>query len=558
MTGNKHLEQGKAAIEVIEEGVHLLRLSPPSLLSSYYIGSLPFVLGVLFFWTDMSRRALADGYCEAASFGLAILFVWMKCWQAVFARQLKAQLSGEPATRWTVSRIARLTAVQTIIQPTGLFVLPAALIIALPFGWVYAFYQNVSVQADDGLEHLRGAVKKSWQLAKLWPIQNHILLMILFIFGGFIFVDLAVSIFWVPRLVKSLLGIESPFTRSVGGTLNTSFVAITCGIAYLCLDPLVKAVYVLRWFYGLSLCTGEDLRSKLKTLLPLKRGFAVSMIFLLGYPLSSTPMALENRKKPCLAFPSSPPSVSSEALDRSIRQVINRREYTWRMPREKVPRNNRDERGVFSRFFAWVAGTLRDMGRIILGGLEKLLAWLGNLLPTVEPGKKPSGKGWMGSVRTLVLILVGGLIGTLAVVLWRIRRRQRGGPQQGISEVISPMPDLSDDGVGADAVPVDRWLVMARELMEKGELRLALRALYLASLAHLSDHELITIARYKSNCDYRVELQRRAHGHLDLLTIFSEHVAMFDRAWYGLHEVTDEAMRRFAANHERMRACIEE
>ncbi len=125
------------------------------------------------------------------------------------------------------------------------------------------------------------------------------------------------------------------------------------------------------------------------------------------------------------------------------------------------------------------------------------------------------------------------------------------------SEAIASNPDLTDDQLKADDLPVDGWLSLARQMMEKGELQLALRAFYLASLAHLAEHELITIARHKSNREYELELRRKAHDQGDLVTVFSMNVAMFDRAWYGMHYVTHEEMRRFTENHERIMVCHE-
>ena len=43
-----------------------------------------------------------------------------------------------------------------------------------------------------------------------------------------------------------------------------------------------------------------------------------------------------------------------------------------------------------------------------------------------------------------------------------------------------------------------------------------MRALYLATLAHLADREMITIESYKSNREYEDELKRRAHEHGEL------------------------------------------
>jgi len=54
-----------------------------------------------------------------------------------------------------------------------------------------------------------------------------------------------------------------------------------------------------------------------------------------------------------------------------------------------------------------------------------------------------------------------------------------------VSEAIFPVPDLADENIRADQLPEDGWTKLARELLERGEFRLAMRAFYLASLAHL-------------------------------------------------------------------------
>ena len=81
--------------------------------------------------------------------------------------------------------------------------------------------------------------------------------------------------------------------------------------------------------------------------------------------------------------------------------------------------------------------------------------------------------------------------------------------------------------------------------MGKGELRLALRAVYLATLACLARQELITIAKYKSDREYELELRRRSHTQPQLAGVFAENRAVFEGAWYGLHEVTPGIMDRF-------------
>ena len=87
----------KSAVDLYEEAVYLLKRAPASALAAYYAGSLPFVLGFLFFWADMSQSAFAYDHCAPAALGLALLFTWMMYWQAIFVRELDAELSGAPA-----------------------------------------------------------------------------------------------------------------------------------------------------------------------------------------------------------------------------------------------------------------------------------------------------------------------------------------------------------------------------------------------------------------------------------------------------------------------------
>src|SRR5439155_5905651 len=122
------------------------------------------------------------------------------------------------------------------------------------------------------------------------------------------------------------------------------------------------------------------------------------------------------------------------------------------------------------------------------------------------------------------------------------------------SQPIQPAPDLTDENVGVDQLPEDGWSKLGRELLGRGELRLAMRAFYLASLAHLAGRNLITLAKFKSNRDYEHELRRRGHSFESLLALFGQNVSVFDRIWYGLHEVNAESVGQFAANVDSIKA----
>ena len=156
-------------------------------------------------------------------------------------------------------------------------------------------------------------------------------------------------------------------------------------------------------------------------------------------------------------------------------------------------------------------------------------------------------------LEALLYVLVAMVVISLVLLLLRVWQNRHRQPGPIASQPIQPAPDLADENLGAEQLPEDRWLTLARELLERGELRLAVRAFYFASLAHLAERNLISLARFKSNRDYERELRRRGHSFPELVSLFGENVRVIDRTWYGLHQVTAELVSRFAANVERIK-----
>jgi hypothetical protein len=253
----------KPPLDLIEEGFHLLRSSSASALTAYFIGTVPFVLAFLYFWSDMSRSAFAKDRLFIGALGLTILFVWMKAWHSVFAQELLKQVAGHPPPRWSLRWLIRLGADQAPFQALGLFLLPLAFMIALPFGWVFVFFQNITILGGQN-RGSRDLAVRAWQQARLWPGENHALLGILWgLFAPIVALNLFFTLIGVPILLKWLLGIETAISQSPESALNSTLLAGVAGVTYLCVDPIVKAVYTLRVFYGESLRTGADLRADL-------------------------------------------------------------------------------------------------------------------------------------------------------------------------------------------------------------------------------------------------------------------------------------------------------
>ena len=304
------------AMDILNQGFRVLRALPLHVLAAYYVGALPFVLGFLFFWSDMSGSAFAGGRCLAASLAMAGLFWWMKCWQTVFARGVREAVTGLPAERLTPRAVARLATLQLMVQPYGLVLIPVAMLLTVPFYSVYTFFQNVTALGDGSERDPRVVMRRAWTQALLWPRQNHILLWLLcpwvlalgllvafgsmwlvFMFtpelqqmhGALWFVmsllvlynlilplcpfscvvagNLAIVLAVLPWTLHTLFGAQTVFTLSgMHAIVNTTFLITVYGLSYLCLDPVVKTLYTVRCFLGEAQATGEDILAELRSL----------------------------------------------------------------------------------------------------------------------------------------------------------------------------------------------------------------------------------------------------------------------------------------------------
>ncbi len=588
-------------LELVEESIYVLRYAPVNVLGVYYLGALPFILALLYFWGDMSQSAFAQSHLALGSLGLAVAFVWMKCCQAVFTSHIAAIVSQTPPPSWTWRRVTRMAIAQTIVQPSGLFVLPMSFFFVIPFPWVYAWYQSMTVLGDRIGESVWESGQRAASLTKLWPKQNHImiwmlspylvitaavlllvlipiaqemapywttsllyayaffyalLVMALCPLGVLVAANIGIGLLALPWLLHMFAGIQTVVVQG-GSSLSPTFFAIVCSLTYLVMDPLVKTAYTIRCFYGESIKTGRDLRADLKSIA--SNGAARAFMLVLFAVAASMGAASAYADTPAEAaigdtapaLPEAAPRVSPGDLDRSIAEVIAEAEYAWRLPRD--PLETQD--GVLADFAEKVGDAIGSAFKWIGKQVKRFIEWVRDIWPDTDWDPNLPSFSWQGLPNLMMwalILLVAALLGVFLFRLWK----QGGWRRVTIhaSPVAPEIPDITDEDVGADALPEDGWIAMARDLLARGELRLAVRAMFLACLAHLARRDLILLAKYKSNRDYERELSRRAHAEPDMFTAFSQNISLFERVWYGNHEVTDEFMARFSENQERMTA----
>ncbi len=571
------------ALDLLDEAFHRLRLAPPGLLGIYYAGTLPFVLLLLYFVADQSHSADAAGHAVGGTLAVAALFLVMKIAHALFAVRLNALLRREPATVWTWMRFGRLAAVQTVLQPSGLFLMTLASIPVVPLPWVYAWYQNVTVLGD-GTASTRSVLRRATRATLRWPRQNHTGLSILSLIGLFVMLNLVIAVLGVPYLLRMFTGEENLFTRNGWHILNTTFFAVVSGLGYLALDPLVKAFYTLRCFYEESLRSGDDLLSDLAALPPVATsaaavtageaagrgtmrgrtglaGTVAAIVLLAAWGAASpvraadsvpaaTPAAVGVTTKQADA---SAQAVSPPALGRSINDVLGHRKFAWRLPRKDAQTVD----GPMDSFFKGVGDWLHARWVTIRDGLDAAFRWIKKWFKTkeqIDDDREPSG-GILNAATTkgLLIALAAVLVGTILYVSGKELRRRRASTAAGRAVPAGsgvPVPDLRDDTVLATQLPEDEWLRLAQALLQKGERRLALRAFYLSALSNLAGRGLLAIARHKSNRDYLLELRRRAREQPDLQGAFARNVARFERVWYGAHPADDALLAEFQVDRQ--------
>ncbi|MGJ8639113.1 MAG: hypothetical protein ACSHYA_06930 [Opitutaceae bacterium] len=512
-----------SAMDLVEEGMHLLRQVSITAWTVYFCGVAPFVFGFLFFWSEMSSSGLAERSLVPGAMGLGVLFIWFKVTQSFFADCLRSALIGAEAPAWRLRDWLKVVRLHSFWQSTSLIVLPIAFVATLPFPYVYAFYQNLLLVDPRGeLDDDDASLKRNWRLARMWNEQSWVLLTALSLVFLLSFINWITVLMTVPFLLKTLLGIETVFSRSGAHLMNSMSLFVCVLLAYVVTDPLIRAVYMLRRHYCESRRSGADLRLRFRLTLPAKASL-IAIGFLIGSPLFC-PEARSLSAKSESAI-EAPTTVNASDLDASIDRVMERREFVWRFPRDEVE-EGRDQD----------ANWLKDFIEMIERWQEKLDLWLEEFFGKDEaPSKSRDWDGLLGLGSALSYLLIGLFV--LLLVYFGVRAFRMYQPLLEVEGSATPeaeaVPDLNAEDVAADVLPRNKWVELARDLIAKGDYRLALRAYFLAQLSALSSEGLVVIRLSKSNREYAKELGRRAHGQVALPYLYRKEMRLFESVWYG-------------------------
>jgi len=584
----------------MNEGLYLLRAGGAEAALYYYLGSIPFMLVMLFFWSDMARSGFALQHMVLESLLLACLFSWMKVWQAIFSRRLHELRTGNNPTKITVKHWFKVLVNQVTVQPWGLLFIPLSMLLVIPFARVHAFFQNYCL-LDDGGDRQELSKQASKQ-ARLWPMQNHLLIWLLspwllsfllvICFGGaMVFVSLmgnsigsqllvhtelpwlfigvllliigvwpscplalavaaniGLVLYVVPQMLNSLFGVETVFVRGGIYSIGNSTVLLAIyGLTYLVLDPVMKSTYVLRCFYGASAVTGADLLADLKKTVMIVLALTVTL------GVFNPPARAQDQQSVI------PQYESVLKLDRAIESTLQQDEYAWRIPRPK-------RKLSFSLpfvemklpFLVSLSESISNAFRWIGTYVENFFDWIGEWLDGFfkSPEKESelsSETDLRGMVKSIVYLLAGmsAIFGIWQLFKLSKQRLRRARVEEPVVEPV--VPDLTDEAVSADLLPEEQWLQLAAKMMAENKLRLALRAFYLAGLACLGHWRIIKLEPSKSNREYGFEINRYSSSYPDIPRLFAENVHLFEKVWYGDYPVKSEELVGLQDNQNRIR-----
>ncbi len=519
------------AMELMEEAVHLLRSAPLRVYAPVALGTLPFGLALLWFVAEMSWSPFAVEQLLGSSLLIAVAFCWKQAWEAVFCVSIHERITGAHDP-WTRARILRMIAVQTAIQPLSLLALLIASATIVPFATTFAFFRNLSLYAGLGSEH---AVRIARAQSIAATRQNWILQSLLLVLGFLALANYLAAAIILPQLAKSFFGLENDITRyPIWLLTSTGFSALGI-LVYVTLEPLVSAVYVLRCFHGQSVHTGADIRAKLRRLTAVS--IPAALLLIIGVCVTAPPLRAQQN-------PPSPAAVDARQLDRSIDNVMRRSEYKWRMPRTDADEKNRPG---WANWFDRVFARLGEFWDWMVEGVRRLFE-------QDSSGASKSGDAdpWAATLRYSLWILGAIFAAGAALLLYRQRKARAAGAEV-TAQPATPHVDLRDESVTADKLPENSWLDLAQQWIDKGDLRLALRAMHLAGLSYLNGRRLVTVQRWKTGMEYAEEVRRRGRSSPALGGAFQRNTRIFEAGWYGRHEVKREVLDEFARGLEEVR-----
>src|SRR5207245_1591614 len=136
-----------------------------------------------------------------------------------------------------------------------------------------------------------------------------------------------------------------------------------------------------------------------------------------------------------------------------IEQVLSRREFNWRLPRQNLA-GDKSDKGFFAAFMDGLVETLRSWAKAIGTAVKAVARWVADALDWLRDmvfGKRARAQE-NGNARTDWIVALQGLIFVMLVlvacavaILFYGAWRRRGAHKEIASEAVAAVPDVADE-----------------------------------------------------------------------------------------------------------------
>ena len=211
----------------------------------------------------------------------------------------------------------------------------------------------------------------------------------------------------------------------------------------------------------------------------------------------------------------------NQAADRTFEKSI----YNWQSKRtinKNVPKH---------KIFDQITKSIKDIVNFLYKIIVKIIKFFEKKNSNGDLQDK-SGLNLSQGLKFFLLALIIIAIVLIVQIMIKYRKKEKDNQVEDLIEV-DAVPDLKQEDIDIKLFSDSGWMKLARKYEEKGDLLLALRAIFLGILAFLASQNWITLRKFKSIRNYKEELIRRLYKKPEIIDIYNKNTCIYEKIWYG-------------------------
>jgi len=546
-------------LEALERGFALFQSTFSREAWRYYTGAAPLVLCFIPIWVVDGQIQISDGVLLLQAVLLAAAYLLRAGMVAGYVQRVRERTLGVPPSKPAgvaarAAAVGRLLAWKIALSAAALATLPTVAVAS----WFYGACQFATLEAQEDAAE-RHSLGGCLALSTQWFGGGLLLFLMLFPLWIAVWLNGFIVAVIIPALLRSIFGVKTLLSTQMGiySLLQSSafWLSLFAG-AWLALDPIVKCTFIVVYQHLRSRREGDDLRGALASL-PREQEKKAELVTASRPGGRAMLASLIVVSMILLGAQTTRASAARVSLNRGSAETVAGSANQGRVEKLRQALSDESRRAIYrwhdaehSSAPTWLDKLLSKIGEAIQRAWNAFLDWLRRLWPRGLSLSTDKGRWHLKDVGLWLALLLALTVGAGAVLVWLRRRREAAS--LAVPVATTPLPDLSNAAVASERSE-NEWFALAERLEGEGQLRLALRAAYLALLAGLAQREWLTIRRDRTNREYLDEFtrrwRRRPQAAVDVRLEIPERLRtslrLFDRVWYGSHDVTLAAVAAY-------------